>query len=94
MHQKDFLFDLMQFEAITGDPMKINTQVNGYPVNCGGFSYALEYLDGPLLALGPIYLSVYSETTPALKYVGTPTDFGWIGKHTYRIKCTNGVGLN
>ena len=66
---------------------------------CGGFTYELEYLSGPLTALGIDPLTVYTLTETGgsggpIDMVGTAPNWDWIGDHTYRIKCTNGHSSN
>ena len=56
-------------------------------------------MSGPLLGSGINYLTIYTLTETAgsgstIKMVGTPTDFAFIGTHTYRIKCINGGSFN
>ena len=62
----------------------INTE---YGLNCGGFSYTLEYLDGSLLGTTEPDLT-YSlfETADLVNnelIKGTPGTFSWLGNSIY-----------
>jgi len=65
---------------------------SGVTPTCGGFTYELEYMSGPLTALGIDHMSIYSlaDSGSALTITGTPTTKSWLGMHTMRLKGTNG----
>ena len=52
--QSAYNFDLGQAETISASPM-----TNG-GLNCGGFTYELEYLSGPAKDAGINHLTVYT----------------------------------
>ena len=90
-----FTWDLWEAESMTATAM-INAE---YGINCGGFTYELEYVSGPLIAAGidpnTIYTLVESGGSGGpLDLTGTPIDRQWLGDHTYRIKCSNGNVAN
>ena len=66
---------------------------------CGGYTYELEYVSGPLDGTGIDHNSIYTlvETAgagSALSLTGTPSTREWTGDHTFKIKCTNGHSSN
>lgn len=68
-------------------------------ISCGGFTYELEYVSGPLTNTGIDYTTVYSMTEISgsgtdLVISGTPVDRLWLGTHTFRILCHNGSSGN
>ena len=86
-----FTWDLWQAESMTATAM-INAE---YGINCGGFTYELEYVSGPLIAAGIDPLTVYTLVESGgsggpVVLSGTPVLWSWLGDHTYRIKCSNG----
>ena len=86
-----FSWDLWQTETMTGTAM-INAE---YGINCGGYTYELEYLSGPLVAAGIDPMTIYSLVESGgsggpIVLAGTPIAWDWLGDHTYRLKCSNG----
>ena len=70
----------------------MNTQWNDY---CGGFTYHVEYVSGPLYTgapgeVKPDFGAVYTHTLDTLYVQGTPTDPDWVGIHTLKIVGTVG----
>ena len=65
---------------------------SGVIPTCGGFTYELEYISGPLIALGVNHMSVYalSDSGSAVTITGTPISKSWLGEHLMRLKSTNG----
>ena len=72
-------------------PMTFNAY-SGVTATCGGFTYELEYMSGPLIVLGIDHMSIYSlaDSGSALTITGTPINKSWLGMHTMRLKSTNG----
>lgn len=76
--------------------MTASAMINAeYGINCGGYTYELEYMSGPLLAPGIDPMSIYTMTESGgsggpLVLAGTPFERTWLGTHVYRLKCLNG----
>ena len=70
-----------------------------YGINCGGFTYELEYVSGPLIAASIDPLTIYTLVESGgsggpVILAGTPLAWDWIGNHVYRLKCSNGNTAN
>ena len=91
MQQSSYSYDLNQLETIVATPMTFDAY-SGVTPTCGGFTYELEYMSGPLIALGIDHMSVYalSDSGSAVTITGTPVSKSWLGEHMMRLKCTNG----
>jgi hypothetical protein len=61
---------------------------------CGGYTYELEYLDGPFKDQKGLVLSTYTqfveEDKGIVTYTGISEDANWIGVHYMSIKSTLG----
>ena len=76
---------------MVASPMTLDAY-SGITPTCGGFTYELEYISGPLIALGIDHMSVYalSDSGSAVTITGTPISKSWLGVHMLRLKSTNG----
>ena len=76
-----------------------------YGIGCGGFTYALEYLSGPLIGTSVVHTNTYTvggvaDYAVGESMTGTPMEMEWLGAtiydsgtHQYRLSCTNGETL-
>ena len=58
---------------------------------CGGFTYSLEYVSGPVSNVnfpGGADLSSYAISGSSI--TRDTADLAWVGTHVLRLKCTNG----
>ena len=86
MQQSSYSYDLNQLETMVASPMTFDAY-SGVTPTCGGFTYELEYMSGPLIALGIDHMSVYtlSNSGSAVTITGTPSTFDWVNTHTMRL---------
>ena len=76
------------------EPLKDLSNTGARTGFCGGFTHALEYLDGPLkdkaIKLDEVYSYKEIIEGELSSYEGTLDSFDWIGTHVIRIKGTLG----
>ena len=83
-HPATYTWLLYETESMVFNPM-VDTSLG---TACGGYTYELEYVSGPLVAPSlSSHLSI--SATPAIE--GTISDLTWLGTSIIRIKCTNGI---
>ena len=62
-------------------------------LDCGGYTYEMQYLDGPLADNPPDLSSLYTiegVTADESAMKGLITDLSLIGTHTFALNCING----